>query len=421
MSNVVVVGAGAAGFMAAIAAARSGAKVTLLEKMGMPGRKLMITGKGRCNITNACDMRDMIPMIPGNGKFLFGAFHSFTNRDIMDLLEQNGLPVKVERGNRVFPQSDKALDVVKTFEKILRDLNVRLLKDKRVKRLELQGGRVTGVVDEHGTRYPADAVIITTGGASYPRTGSTGDGYDLAKQAGHTIVPPKPALVPLETDDDRIKSLQGLSLRNVRATLLQGDKVLGQEFGEMLFTHFGVSGPIILTLSRAASSTWQKDPKALLDLSIDLKPALTVEQLDARVQRDFAKYSRKQLKSGLHDLLPQSLIPVIIDAACLKPEQEVNQITRKERQRLVETLKGFTVPLTGTRPLAEAIVTAGGVSTKEINPSTFASRKVPNLYFAGEVMDVDGYTGGFNLQAAFSSGYVAGTHAAENHGKEESL
>lgn len=418
MSDVIVVGAGAAGFLAAISAARSGAAVTLLEKMSMPGRKLMITGKGRCNITNACDMRDMIPMIPGNGKFLFGAFHSFTNRDIMDMLEQNGLPVKVERGGRVFPQSDKAPDVVKTLEKILRDLHVRLLKDRRVKRLELEEGRVTGVIDENGIRYPADAVIVTTGGASYPRTGSTGDGYDLARQAGHTIVPPRPALVPLETDDDRLKSLQGLSLRNVRASLLEGDKVLGREFGEMLFTHFGVSGPIILTLSRAASTAWQENPKALLDLSIDLKPALSVEQLDARVQRDFAKYSRKQLKSGLHDLLPQSLIPVIIDAACLKPEQEVNQITRKERQRLVETLKGFTVPLTGTRPLAEAIVTAGGVSTKEINPSTFASRKVPNLYFAGEVMDVDGYTGGYNLQAAFSSGYAAGSHAAE-WGKEE--
>ena len=407
MKRVVIVGAGAAGFLAAIGAAGNGAQVTLLEKMAMPGRKLMITGKGRCNITNACAMEDMIPMLPGNGKFLFGAFHSFTNRDIMELLERHGLPVKVERGGRVFPQSDRALDVVETLEKILRELGVRLLLEKRVRRLEMAQGRIA-------------AVILTTGGASYPRTGSTGDGYALAQEAGHTIIPPKPALVPLESDDEEIRSLQGLSLRNVRGTLLQGDRVLGQEFGEMLFTHFGVSGPIILTLSRAASAAWQKDPQAVLDLSIDLKPALTPEQLDARVQRDFAKYSRKQLKSGLHDLLPQSLIPVIIDAACLKPEQEVNQITRKERQRLVRTLKAFTVPLTGTRPLAEAIVTAGGVSTKEINPSTFASKIVPNLYFAGEIMDVDGYTGGYNLQAAFSSGFVAGTHAALD-GKEESV
>lgn len=305
------------------------------------------------------------------------------------------------------------------MEKILRELGVQLLLEKRVRRLEMAQGRITAVITGDGGRYPADAVILTTGGASYPRTGSTGDGYALAQAAGHTIIPPKPALVPLESDDEEIRSLQGLSLRNVRGTLLQGDRVLGQEFGEMLFTHFGVSGPIILTLSRAASAAWQKDPQAVLDLSIDLKPALTLEQLDARVQRDFAKYSRKQLKSGLHDLLPQSLIPVIIDAACLKPEQEVNQITRKERQRLVRTLKAFMVPLTGTRPLAEAIVTAGGVSTKEINPSTFASKIVPNLYFAGEIMDVDGYTGGYNLQAAFSSGYVAGTHAALD-GKEES-
>ena len=420
MKRVVIVGAGAAGFLAAIGAAGNGAQVTLLEKMAMPGRKLMITGKGRCNITNACAMEDMIPMLPGNGKFLFGAFHSFTNRDIMELLERHGLPVKVERGGRVFPQSDRALDVVETLEKILRELGVRLLLEKRVRRLEMAQGRITAVITGDGGLYPADAVILTTGGASYPRTGSTGDGYALAQEAGHTIIPPKPALVPLESDDEEIRSLQGLSLRNVRGTLLQGDRVLGQEFGEMLFTHFGVSGPIILTLSRAASAAWQKDPQAVLDLSIDLKPALTPEQLDARVQRDFAKYSRKQLKSGLHDLLPQSLIPVIIDAACLKPEQEVNQITRKERQHLVRTLKAFTVPLTGTRPLAEAIVTAGGVSTKEINPSTFASKIVPNLYFAGEIMDVDGYTGGYNLQAAFSSGFVAGTHAALD-GKEESV
>lgn len=420
MKRVVIVGAGAAGILAAIKAAENGARVLLLEKMAMPGRKLMITGKGRCNITNACDMRDMIPMLPGNGKFLFGAFHTFTNRDIMELLEENGLPVKVERGGRVFPQSDRALDVVETLEKILWKKKVELRTNTRVRELVLEQGRVTGVVCGDGKMIPADAVVLTTGGASYPRTGSTGDGYALAREAGHTIVPPRPALVPLESDDPEIRSLQGLSLRNVRATLLKGNKVLGQEFGEMLFTHFGVSGPIVLTLSRAASTAWKKDPQALLDLSIDLKPALAPEQLDARVQRDFAKYSRKQLKSGLHDLLPQSLIPVIIDAACLKPEQEVNQITRKERQRLVETLKNFMVPLTGTRPLAEAIVTAGGVSTKEINPSTFASKKVPNLYFAGELMDVDGYTGGYNLQAAFSSGCVAGTHAALD-GKEESV
>lgn len=419
MNKVVIVGAGAAGLMAGIAAGAAGAQVTLLEKMGQAGRKLMITGKGRCNVTNACTMQEMIAMLPGNGKFLFGAFHKFTNQDMMDLLERNGLPLKVERGGRVFPQSDKAIDVVNTLEKILRSYGGKILLHKKVSQLKLVNGKVVGVEDTEGKLYRADAVIITTGGASYPRTGSTGDGYALAKEAGHTIIPPTGALVPLESDDEDVKKLMGLSLRNVRASLLEQDKVLAQEFGEMLFTHFGVSGPIILSLSRTASECWKKNPKALLDLSIDLKPALTPEQLDNRIQRDFVKYSRKQLKHGLDDLLPQSLIPVIIDRAVLNPEQPVNQITRKERLRLVQTLKQFTVPLTGTRPLAEAIVTAGGVNTKEVSPSTFASKLVPNLYFAGEVLDVDGYTGGYNLQAAFSSGYVAGTETAQ--GKEESL
>ena len=403
--------------LAAIGAARSGAQVLLLEKMKSPGRKLMITGKGRCNITNACTMQDMIAMLPGNGKFLYGAFHQFTNDDIIDLLERHGLPTKVERGGRVFPQSDKALDVVETLEKILRESGVKLLTHKRVTGLFIKNQQVYDVEVNGEEQLHADAVILTTGGASYPGTGSTGDGYKLAEQAGHTIVPPTPALVPLESDDEDIQALQGLSLKNIQGTLLEGEKVLGQEFGEMLFTHFGVSGPIILTLSRAASKRWQKNPKAVLDLSIDLKPALTDQQLDARLQRDFQKYSRKQLKAGLHDLLPQKMIPVVIDRACLKADRDVNQITRKERQRLVDTLKHFMVPLSGTRPLEEAIVTAGGVSLKEINPSTFASKLVPNLYFAGEVMDVDGYTGGYNLQAAFSSGYAAGIHAAQ--GKEE--
>ena len=419
MKQVVIVGAGAAGLLAGIAVQNAGAQAILLEKMPSPGRKLMITGKGRCNITNACSMADMIAMLPGNGKFLYGAFHQFTNDDIVNLLESHGLKTKVERGGRVFPQSDRALDVVETLERILRDSGARLLTRKRVTGLYIKNHQVYGVEINGQEQLHADAVILTTGGASYPGTGSTGDGYELARQAGHTIVEPAPALVPLESDDDYIRELQGLSLKNIQGTLLEGDKVLGQEFGEMLFTHFGVSGPIILTLSRAASKRWQKEPKALLDLAIDLKPALSDQQLDARIQRDFQKYSRKQLKAGLHDLLPQKLIPVVIDRACLTPEQEVNQITRKERQRLVDTLKHFMVPLSGTRPLAEAIVTAGGVSLKEINPSTFASKLVPNLYFAGEVMDVDGYTGGYNLQAAFSSGYAAGTHAAQ--GKEESL
>ncbi len=412
MAEVIVIGCGAAGFLAAISAARAGAEVTVLERMGQPGRKLMITGKGRCNITNSCSMDEMIAHIPGNGKFLYGAFSQFTNADLIRLLEEHGLPTKVERGGRVFPQSDRAPDVVHTFESILDELHCRLLLHRRILHLEITQGLVTAAVDADGNRYRADAFIITTGGASYPRTGSTGDGYELARSAGHTVVAPLPALVPLACELPDPQELQGLSLRNVRVSLLAGNRTLGSEFGEMLFTHFGVSGPVILTLSRTASLYWKKHPDGLLDLAIDLKPALTREQLDTRLQRDFAKYSRKQLKAGLHDLLPQSLIPSVIDAACLSPVQEVNQITRKERLRLVGTLKEFTLPLTGTRPLSEAIVTAGGVSLKEISPSTFASKKVPNLFFAGEVIDVDGFTGGYNLQAAFSSGFVAGRNAA---------
>ncbi|MCH3951114.1 MAG: NAD(P)/FAD-dependent oxidoreductase [Acidaminococcus sp.] len=412
MSKVVVIGCGAAGFLAAITAARMGAEVTVLERMNQPGRKLMITGKGRCNITNSCSMDEMIAHIPGNGKFLYGAFSQFSNQDIIRLLEDNGLPTKVERGGRVFPVSDKAPDVVKTLEKILTEAHGRLLTNCRASHFDTKDGLITAVVDTEGNRYPGDAFIITTGGASYPRTGSTGDGYTLAKSVGHTIVTPSPALAPLECEMDDPKVLQGLSLRNVSVSLLAGDKVLAEEFGEMLFTHFGVSGPVILKLSRTAALYWKKHPDGLLDLAIDLKPALTPEQLDVRLQRDFQKYSRKQLKAGMHDLLPQSLIPVIIDAACLKPDQPVNQLTKKERLRLAATLKKFTLPLTGTRPLAEAIVTAGGVNLKEISPSTFASKLVPNLFFAGEVMDVDGFTGGYNLQAAFSSGFVSGKNAA---------
>jgi predicted Rossmann fold flavoprotein len=419
MNKVIVVGCGAAGFLAAISAARQGASVTVLERMGQAGRKLMITGKGRCNITNACSMDEMIAHIPGNGKFLFGAFHQFTNEDMIRLLEDNGLPTKVERGGRVFPVSDHAPDVVHTLEKILADAKGRILFHKRVTGLVIQNGLVKAVETETGERYEADAVVVTTGGASYPRTGSTGDGYRLAAGAGHSIVTPSPALVPLECGSGETKPLQGLSLRNVSVSLLHGDQVLGQEFGEMLFTHFGVSGPVILTLSRKVALFWKKEPDGVLDLSIDLKPALSRQQLDARLQRDFTKYSRKQLKAGMHDLLPQSLIPAVIDAACLQPDQEVNQLTRKERLRLVDTLKGFTLPLTGTRPLEEAIVTSGGVRTREISPSTFASKLVPNLFFAGEVMDVDGFTGGYNLQAAFSTGYVAGKNAAVFR-KEES-
>ena len=409
MINVAIIGAGAAGLLAGIAAAQDGAKVTIFEKMRVPGKKMLITGKGRCNITNACELPEIIKNLPGNGRFLNSALHGFTNDDIVELLESNGLATKVERGGRIFPVSDTARDVVDTLVRVYTQAGGKLLTDKKVLDIVVKDGAVTGIKTVDGF-YAADAVILAAGGASYPGTGSDGSGAKLAKKAGHSIVPLKPSLVPLESDYPYVDDLQGLSLRNVEATLWGDGKKLGTEFGEMLFTHFGVSGPIVLSLSNLAAKALG-DGKDV-ELIIDLKPALSEAKLDARIQRDFVEYSRKQLVNGMKDLLPQRLIPVVCDMAFLDEEKYVNQISREERHRLMRTLKGFSVPITGTRPIAEAIVTAGGVSVKEINPKTMESKLVQGLYFAGEVMDVDGYTGGFNLQAAFSSGYAAGRAAA---------
>ena len=409
MINVAIIGAGAAGLLAGIAAAQDGAKVTIFEKMRVPGKKMLITGKGRCNITNACELPEIIKNLPGNGRFLNSALHGFTNDDIVELLESNGLATKVERGGRIFPVSDTARDVVDTLVRVYTQAGGKLLTDKKVLDIVVKDGVVTGIKTVDGF-YAADAVILAAGGASYPGTGSDGSGAKLAKKAGHSIVPLKPSLVPLESDYPYVDDLQGLSLRNVEATLWGDGKKLGTEFGEMLFTHFGVSGPIVLSLSNLAAKALG-DGKDV-ELIIDLKPALSEAKLDARIQRDFVEYSRKQLVNGMKDLLPQRLIPVVCDMAFLDEEKYVNQISREERHRLMKTLKGFSIPITGTRPIAEAIVTAGGVSVKEINPKTMESKLVQGLYFAGEVMDVDGYTGGFNLQAAFSSGYAAGRAAA---------
>lgn len=409
MTKVAIIGAGAAGLLAGIAAAQQGAEVTIYEKMRQPGKKMLITGKGRCNITNACDIPEFIKNLPGNGRFLNSALHRFTNDDIVFLLESNGLPTKVERGGRVFPVSDKAKDVVDTLVQIFTAAGGRLLTDIKVIDIVLKNGVAQGVRTVSGV-YAADSVILAAGGASYPGTGSDGGGVKLAAKAGHTIVPLKPSLVPLESDYPYVDDLQGLALRNVQATLLADGKKIGSEFGEMLFTHFGVSGPIILSLSNLAAGALAEGKE--VDLAIDLKPALSEEKLGARICRDFAEYSRKQLVNGLKDLLPQRLIPVVCDMAYLDEDKFVNQISREERQRLLQTLKHFVVPITSTRPIAEAIVTAGGVNVKEIDPKTMASKRVKGLYFAGEVMDVDGYTGGFNLQAAFSSGYAAGSAAA---------
>ena len=409
MSKVIIIGGGAAGLLAGIAAATYGAEVTIIEKMRVPGKKMLITGKGRCNITNAGELQDIIKNLPGNGRFLNSALRLFSNDDIVCLLECNGLETKVERGNRVFPVSDKAKDVVDTLVKIYTDLGGKLITDCKVTEITVKDGVATGVKTTNG-HFTADKVILCAGGASYPGTGSDGGGAKLAAKVGHTIVPLKPSLVPLVSDYAYVEDLQGLSLRNVRATLYGDGKKLTDDFGEMLFTHFGVSGPIILSLSNMAAEALSNGME--VELAIDLKPALSEEKLDARIQRDFTTYSRKQLVNGMKDLLPQRLIPVVCDMAYLDEEKFVNQVSREERKRLVDTLKRFVVPITGTRPIAEAIVTAGGVSVKEINPKTMESKLINGLYFAGEVMDVDGYTGGFNLQAAFSSGYAAGVAAS---------
>ena len=410
MTKVAIIGGGAAGLLAGIAAAQNGAQVTIFEKMRLPGKKIMITGKGRCNITNACEIPEFIKNIPGNGRFLNSALHRFTNDDIVLLLESHGLQTKVERGGRIFPVSDKAKDVVDTLVKIFTEAGGKLQLDTRVIEILAKDGQVTGVKTISGV-YPADAVILAAGGASYPGTGSDGGGAKLAAKLGHKIVPLRPSLVPLESDYPYVDDLQGLSLRNVQGTLTADGEKIGSEFGEMLFTHFGVSGPIILSLSNLAAKALDEGKE--VELHIDLKPALSEEKLDARIQRDFTQYSKKQLANGMKDLLPQRLIPVVCDMAYLDEEKFINQISREERHRLLAALKNFCVPITSTRPLAEAIVTAGGVSVKEINPKTMESKLIRGLHFAGEVMDVDGYTGGYNLQAAFSSGHAAGMAAAE--------
>ena len=408
MANVLVIG----GLLAGIAAAQSGAQTVILEKMRRPGKKILITGKGRCNITNNCDLQEIIKNIPGNGRFLNSALRRFTNQDIVQLLEDNGLPTKVERGGRVFPVSDKAADVVDTLVKIYKNYGGRLLTDCKVKSITAEFGKITGAVTADGQKFTADAVILAAGGSSYPGTGSDGSGVKLAKALGHTIVPLAPSLVPLESDSPYIADLQGLSLRNIEGTVYADGKKIGSEFGEMLFTHFGVSGPIILSLSKCVAEAFARGAQDV-ELAIDLKPALDKDKLDARLQRDFTQYSRKQMPNGMKDLLPQRLIAPVLDQAFIDEEKFVNQLSRAERRRLVDVLKAFTVPITGTRPIAEAIVTAGGVSLKEIDPKTMESKLIKGLFFAGEVMDIDGYTGGYNLQAAFSTGYAAGTFAVQ--------
>ncbi len=416
MDKIVVVGAGPAGMMAAIKAAENGASVVLLEKMKRAGKKMLITGKGRCNITNVAEIPELIKHIPGNGKFLNSCIRAFDNEDVQYFFNGIEVPTKVERGGRVFPVSDKAADVVDAMVLQLHELGVKLYTDVKVSDILVQDNKVVGVKTDDGQKFEAEAVIIATGGSSYPGTGSTGDGYKMADKIGHKVVTPLPALVPLELEEEWVKDLQGLSLKNVRVTLFADEKRITDMFGEMLFTHFGVSGPIILSLSRKTAQLLDED--SFVELMIDLKPALTFEQLDARVLRDFEKYQRKEMKNALKDLLPGRLIPPVLDGAYIEPDRMVNSITKEERHRLVNVLKGLLVTVTKTRPIAEAIVTAGGVDVKEINPKTMESKLIKNLYFAGEVVDVDAYTGGYNLQAAFSMGAAAGNWSVWNDEEE---
>ena len=409
MKRVVVIGGGAAGLMAAVIAGREGAKVTLLEKMNYVGKKMGITGKGRCNITNACDMSDFIKNTPGNGKFLYGAYERFTNEDLLQLLHDAGLETKVERGGRVFPASDSALDVRNTFMKLMKHYGVDVHLEEPVKKLLVDDGVVTGVVTDKET-YHADAVVIATGGKSYPATGSTGDGYILAAQVGHKITDIRPSLVPIVTEESWVKDLMGLSLRNVELSVVAKNKVQAKMFGEMMFTHFGITGPIVLSLSHTVGKLMRKKNIGPIGLDINLKPALSPEILDKRLQKDFDLYSKKQLINGMKDLLPSRLIPLIIELAGIDPQKPINQISKEERQQIGYMLQHMPLTLKGLRPVEEAIVTAGGISLKEFNPKTMESKLVKGLYGAGEVLDIDAFTGGYNLQAAFSTGYVAAMH-----------
>jgi predicted Rossmann fold flavoprotein len=413
VKKIIVVGGGAAGMMAAATARERGAEVTLLEKNKLLGKKMMITGKGRCNITNAGSIDDIIKNIPGNGQFLYSSLNLFSNQDVIDFFHRLGVPTKVERGGRVFPQSDRALDVVEAFRHYLQKIGVKIYYEVKVEELIISPEKIKGVITAGERTFPGDAVIVATGGASYPGTGSTGDGYAMARKAGHHVTTLKPSLVPLETLEPWVKELQGLSLKNVRVKVVAGEKILSSEFGEMLFTHFGISGPIILSLSKPIAEYLKISDNQQVQVSIDLKPALTIEQLDLRIQRDFQKYARKYLANAFSDLLPKSLIPVFLKILPIPKEKFVHQITKEERRQIVKLLKNFTLTVTKTRPLAEAIVTAGGVNLKEINPKTMESKIVKGLYFAGEILDIDGFTGGYNLQAAFSTGYAAGISAVE--------
>lgn len=405
--------------LAAISSAQYGNEVLILEKMNMLGKKLLITGKGRCNITSSLPIEEFIKNIPGNGMFLYSSFHNFNNQDIIEILKQEGLEVKEERGNRIFPVTDKSKDVQVALLNRLHSLNVKIQTNVNVKHILVKDGKVIGVkcnIEDKETEIKADKIILATGGKSYPGTGSTGDGYTLAKEVGHSITKIKPSLVPMTanyTDTAICKKMQGLSLKNVSIKIkdIQNNKVIYEDFGEMLFTHFGVSGPIIL--SGSAHLLRYKNiedlfSKGKIKLCIDLKPALSVEKLDDRILRDFEETKNRVFKNSLNKLLPKKMIDVVIELSKINPDKKVNEITKKERETLTRLLKNFEITISGFRPIEEAIVTSGGINIKEINPKTLESKLIKGLYFAGEIIDVDAYTGGFNLQIAYSTGYTSG-------------
>ncbi len=411
--RIIVIGGGAAGMMAAGQAAARGAEVILIEKMNRLGSKIAISGKGRCNLTNAGDIADFVKFYPGNGKFLYASLKEFDNQQLIEFFQQYGVKTKIERGGRVFPETDEAEAVVKALKRFLAKTGVKIILGKTVKELILEEKR-NGIglrLTPNREVLKADAVIVATGGVSYPGTGSTGDGYLFAEKVGHKVINPLPSLVPLRTLEQWPKELKGLALKNVEASIWVDGVRKDKEFGEMLFTHFGISGPVILTLSRIASNALQTKKK--VEVKINLKPALTTEQLDLRLQRDFNKYHNKQLKNSLEDLLPKSIIPIIVRLSEIQPEKIINQLNKEERKRLCRLLQELSLTVTGTLGMGTAIVTSGGVDVKQINPTTMESRLIKGLYWAGEVIDVDGITGGYNLQAAFSMGYKAGKAAAE--------
>ncbi len=405
MSKVLIIGGGAAGMMAGVFAARNGHEVHIFEKNEKLGKKLFITGKGRCNITNAADIETLLNAVVTNPKFLYSGFYSFTNDQVIDFFEELGVKTKIERGDRVFPASDHSSDVIQAFSRELKTLQVSIHLDTEVDKVIVKDHKIEGVQLKDGKIVKGDSCIVATGGLSYASTGSTGDGYRFAKEAGHQVTELRPALVPMETKEPYVQELQGLSLRNVEIRILDDKKVIYKEFGEMLFTHYGVSGPLIIS---ASSKVGDRLIKKNLTLSIDLKPALSFEQLDARVLRDFQENRNKQFKNAVDKLFPAKLKPVLLELSGIDLEKKVNEISREERERFVHLMKDFRLTLTGLRSFKEAIITKGGVNVKEIDPGTMESKSVDNLYFVGEVLDLDALTGGFNLQIAWSTAYLAG-------------